>query len=170
MACNIARSPNQASQAASGSAELHCHRDLPNGFPQSSNAPPSVARRAKQATTTMTCSPRALSWDTSKNAPPRRKPRCGFGPWPTGTTRTARRRMATQPRARRPWPTSRRAGGGSRSRDGWIVSPARRHGARWPQSKPATLARFNNSGPTGHSAAGYTRATISSSTAMILAP
>jgi hypothetical protein len=34
MACNIARSPNQASQAASGSAELHCHRDRANGFPQ----------------------------------------------------------------------------------------------------------------------------------------
>jgi hypothetical protein len=28
MACNIARSPNQASQAASGSAELHCHQAL----------------------------------------------------------------------------------------------------------------------------------------------
>jgi hypothetical protein len=60
-------------------------------------------------------SPRALSSAGSCETPPRRKPRSGSGASPTATTRTDRRRTATRPRAWQLWPTSQRAGGGSRS-------------------------------------------------------
>src|SRR5262249_12610362 len=57
-----------------------------------------------------------LSVASMKAAAARRKGRLGCGHWPTGNTRTARRRTATSRRARPRWLRSRRVGEGSKIR------------------------------------------------------
>jgi len=79
-----------------------------------SSAPQRAARPASGATTTLTCSPTALSLAASSTPMPGQLARRGCGRWPSGTTRIECRRMAMSRRARPPWRRSRKAGGGNK--------------------------------------------------------